>query len=283
MVSLRNLSCCLVGLLVISLAAGDLQAQRGRGGGRFGQGGFGGFGGFGGGGGSLALLAREDVQKELELLDDQIEEVEAAREDQQASMREAFSGFGRGGNRGDRGRGGNRGGDRGKGRDADKGKKGGGEDRLARFRELREKMEKETQEALDEILLPHQSKRLGQLVLQRSLRGGAAQVATALSTGDLADDLKVDEKQGESLQAKARTIEAKLRAQIAKLRQQAQDELLSTLSPAQQREFKDLVGKPFTFVEPERGQGRGRGGQRGGGRGRGGQRGGGRPARPNDA
>ena len=75
MVSLRNLSCCLVGLLVISLAAGDLQAQRGggRGGGRFGQGGFGGFGGFGGGGGSLSLLAREDVQKELELLDDQIE------------------------------------------------------------------------------------------------------------------------------------------------------------------------------------------------------------------
>ena len=276
MVSLRNLSCCLIGVLVISLATSDLQAQRGgnRGGGRFGQGGFGGgFGGFGGG--SLALLAREDVQKELELLDDQIEEIEAARDDQQASIREAFSGFGRGGNRG-------RGGDRGRDRNADKGKKGGGEDRFARFREMREKMEKETQKALDEILLPHQSKRLNQLVLQRSLRGGASQVAAALSRGDLAEGLNVTEKQGESLQAKARTIETKLQAQIAKLRQQAQEELLKSLSPEQQREFKDMVGKPFTFTEPERGRG-GRG-QRGG-RGRGGERGGRseRPRRPNDA
>lgn len=180
-----------------------------------------------------------------------------------------------GGNRG-------RGGDRGRDRNADKGKKGGGEDRFARFREMREKMEKETQKALDEILLPHQSKRLNQLVLQRSLRGGASQVAAALSRGDLAEGLNVTEKQGESLQAKARTIETKLQAQIAKLRQQAQEELLKSLSPEQHREFKDMVGKPFTFTEPERGRG-GRG-QRGG-RGRGGERGGRseRPRRPNDA
>ena len=44
MMSLRRLSCCLVGFMVISLAVSNLHAQRG--GGRFG----GGFGGFGGGG-----------------------------------------------------------------------------------------------------------------------------------------------------------------------------------------------------------------------------------------
>ena len=281
MISLRRLSYCLVGLLVVSLAASNLQAQRG--GGRFG----GGFGGFGGGGSSLELLAREDVQKELELLDDQIAEVEDAREEQRDAVREAFSGFGRGGNRGggDRGARGNRdrqgGGDRGQRRE--------GEDRFARFREMREKMEKQVQASIDKILLPHQSKRLNQLVLQRRLRGGAAQTASTLSSGDLADNLKVSESQGEKLQEKARSIEAKLRKEIAKLRQKAQEELVSSLTPAQQREFKEMVGKPFTFVEPERGRGGfGRGGDRG--RGRGGDRGRGRggdrserPRRPNDA
>ena len=275
MMSLRRLSCCLVGFMVISLAVSNLHAQRG--GGRFG-GGFGGFGGGGfggfGGGGSLELLAREDVQKELELLDDQIAEIEEAREDQRDAVREAFSGFGRGGNRG----GGNR--DRQGG--GDRGQRQGGEDRFARFREMREKMEKQVKESIDKILLPHQSKRLTQLALQRSLRGGAAQAAAALSSGDLAEDLKVSESQGEKLQEKARSIEEKLRKEIAKLRKKAQEELVGSLTPAQQREFKEMVGKPFTFAEPERGRGRGRG--RGGdrGRGRGGDRSE-RPRRPNDA
>ena len=280
MMSLRRLSCCLVGFMVISLAVSNLHAQRG--GGRFG-GGFGGFGGFGGGG-SLELLAREDVQKELELLDDQIAEIEEAREDQRDAVREAFSGFGRGGNRGggDRGARGNR--DRQGG--GDRGQRQGGEDRFARFREMREKMEKQVKESIDKILLPHQSKRLTQLVLQRSLRGGAAQAAAALSSGDLAEDLNVSESQGEKLQEKARSIEEKLRKEIAKLRQKAQEELVSSLTPAQQREFKEMVGKPFTFAEPERGRGRGRGRDRGRGgdrgRGRGGDRSE-RPRRPNDA
>lgn len=275
MMSLRRLSCCLVGFMVISLAVSNLHAQRG--GGRFGGFGGGGFGGFGGGG-SLELLAREDVQKELELLDDQIAEIEEAREDQRDAVREAFSGFGRGGNRG----GGNR--DRQGG--GDRGQRQGGEDRFARFREMREKMEKQVKESIDKILLPHQSKRLTQLSLQRSLRGGAAQAAAALSSGDLAEDLKVSESQGEKLQEKARSIEEKLRKEIAKLRKKAQEELVGSLTPAQQREFKEMVGKPFTFAEPERGRGRGRdrGRGRGGdrGRGRGGDRSE-RPRRPNDA
>ena len=269
MMSLRRLSCCLVGFMVISLAVSNLHAQRG--GGRFGGFGGGGFGGFGGGG-SLELLAREDMQKELELLDDQIAEIEEAREDQRDAVREAFSGFGRGGNRG----GGNR--DRQGG--GDRGQRQGGEDRFARFREMREKMEKQVKESIDKILLPHQSKRLTQLALQRSLRGGAAQAAAALSSGDLAEDLKVSESQGEKLQEKARSIEEKLRKEIAKLRKKAQEELVSSLTPAQQREFKEMVGKPFTFAEPERGRGRGR--DRGRGRGRGGDRSE-RPRRPNDA
>jgi hypothetical protein len=54
------------------------------------------------------------------------------------------------------------------------------------------------------------------------------------------------------LRTKSEELERDLRKKIADLRRQAQDELLSLLTPEQQGKIREMVGEPFEFVEPER-------------------------------
>jgi len=67
------LGCFVIGLLIVGLAEGQQQPKK-----KFG--GFGGFGGGGGGGGGnpLFLINNEQVKKELEITDEQIEKLPAA-------------------------------------------------------------------------------------------------------------------------------------------------------------------------------------------------------------
>ena len=255
---MKKLVCMLTLTLVVGSAVTAEAQRRQR---RQGRGGFnfrGGFGGFGGGGSPLDLLARKDVQKELDLLEDQIKEGEELRSKRQDMIREAFTG-GRGQGGGRRERGG-----------------GGGADRFARLRETMEKVTKEINEELDEILLPHQKKRLDQLALQRQLRGASGS-ARALSRGDLAEKLNISEDQGEKLTETARKIDAETQKQIAQLQIKARNKLLAALKPSQKEKVEEMLGKAFVFDENERSR-RGFGGF--GGRGGGRRGGGGRPERP---
>jgi len=61
-----------VGLIAVGVVTGQQQPQK-----KFGGFGFGGFGGFGGGGpgGTLALINREDVKKELDITQEQLDKV----------------------------------------------------------------------------------------------------------------------------------------------------------------------------------------------------------------
>jgi Spy/CpxP family protein refolding chaperone len=221
----------------------------GRGGFGFGFGGPGGFGGFGGG--SLAdVLRREDVRKELELLEDQVEKLQKLAEARGGQMRDVLAGL----------------------QDLSE------EERREKIRERMEKAQAETEKQIGEVLLPHQMKRLKQLAVQMRLRFGAR----AMLEGSVAEQLGLTEDQKEKLRAKSEQLEEALRKKMAELRQQAQDELVKTLTPDQQAKFKEMVGDGFAFVDqpPQFG---GPGGPQVGGQRRGdGQRGGGdRPRRPN--
>lgn len=243
----------LVAVTVVSFSATDLMAQRG--GGRPG-GGFGGFGGGFGGGSVLDLAAREDVQKHLDLLPDQVDDLKKLADAERAGMRERFSGLDFGALR-----------------------NGSEEDRAAAREKMQEVMRKataETQKKVDAILLPHQSKRLSQLAMQRRLRGG---VSSAFGNEELAGQLGISNRQREELQAKARAAEEELREKVAKLREEMQADLLAALTPEQRAKYESLIGAPFEFAQDER-PAFGRGGQ-GGGRpgGGGGGQGGGRPTR----
>jgi hypothetical protein len=231
---------------VVAIVATPSWAQPGGGRGGFGggRGGFGGPGGFGGGD-MAGLLRNESVQKELELLDDQIEELQGLAESQRESFRDAFQGL----------------------QDLSR------EERMAKFREVMEKNREEQEKQIGKVLLPHQMKRLKQIQFQQRTRGGIGRVA---GNEGLSNELGITEAQREKLQQKAQEVEEEIRAKLNELREQAQAELLSVLTPAQQAKWKELAGEPFEmqFTPPQRGAG-GQPGNFGGRGGFGGQRGGG--------
>lgn len=215
-------------------------AQQGRPGGPGGFG-FGGFGGFGGGGGLLALAGNEQIAKELELSDAQVEKLTALRDKIAADLRGQFQG---GGNFRDL----------------------SDEERRARFDEIRKKAEEvraTAEKEMDAILLPHQRDRIRQISLQMSLRGGGAQ--GALSRPEIAEALSIDDAQKEKLREAAEAAQKELEEGTRKLREAARQKILDVLTPDQKAKWEKMIGEPFEFDF-----GRGQGGP--GGRGPGGER-----------
>jgi Spy/CpxP family protein refolding chaperone len=232
------------------------------GGGRFGQGG-GGFGGFGGAATSASLLGNEGVQKELELVDDQLTKIKAIQDKSREGLRELFQGAGGGNNN------------------------LSDEERTARREEMQKKMQ-ERNAALDkeftEVLLPHQRERLAQLKVQANLQR-LGTVGT-LTSKEVADQLGITEDQATKLKDANEAINKELNEKIAKLRDETRAKLLESLTASQREKWTKIQGEKFDgnlggggFGGTFGGQG-GRGGQPGAPGGRGGQpggRGGNRP------
>ena len=158
------------------------------------------------------------------------------------------------------------------------------EERIAKFREIRDAQTKEAKEQLAEILLPHQMERLSQIGYQLSSQNGIR--------GALAEKLELTEKQEEELKERGAELLKELNEEVAKLREEMNAKLISeVLTSKQQKQYKELVGEPFRLQRTTGGRGGdrgtgGRGGDRGtdrGGRGgRGGDRGGDRGGRGGD-
>ncbi len=145
-----------------------------------GPGGMGMMGGmFGGRAAELMLLAREDVQKHLELVDDQLDQLTKMREGM--DMRQMFGQL----------------------RDLPE------EERAAKMRELMQTAQQKIEGQLDEILLPHQAERLKQLAMQWQMRGPGG-----LASDTVAESLGIDESQRDKLRTKARELEQQLRKKL---------------------------------------------------------------------
>jgi hypothetical protein len=185
---------------------------------------------------------REDVQKELEMLQGQIDDIRELSEDRRGGTRDMFSGL----------------------QDIED-----PDERMAKARELREKAAADLEAEIAKILLPHQLTRARQLAYQQRLRGGTGRALTG--GGSLVEELGITESQLEKLRAVNEELQEELRQKIAELQEDAEKELLKVLTFQQQAKLKKLVGEPFEFQQGEGGVG-GRGGQgQGGVQGRGGR------------
>ena len=240
----------LAAILAIFMSVDVVMAQPGRGGGGsiFGQ------------VTQLSLLGQEAVQKELELVEDQLEFINDIRDRQREGMRELFMGA----------------------RDRFQGMSD--DERRKAFEDIQKKMQESNKEleaeALEE-LLPHQTARLKQLLAQAQTRRNGGPTSGRLSEG-LIEELGLTDKQVEELKAKAEEVSAKLKEKVAKLQAQAQEEIFSSvLSKDQHAKYKELMGDSFEFEERSRFGGGDRGGRGGGDRGgdRGGRGGGDRGGR----
>jgi len=243
---MRAWTAVLVFGLGVALIAGTALAQPpgGRGGQRGPRGPFG-FGP-GGGMGVQFLLRSEKIQKELELTDDQKAELQKIAEQAREKMREAFQ---------------------------------SGQRDPQRFRQLQE----ETNKAIQNVLLPHQQKRLNQIQLQL---GG---IALAVEREDVRKELGISEEQltkireardkvreelrGQRPPQGERPDPAQMRERFREMRQKVEEAVLSVLTDEQKKKWNDMIGEKIDidfselFPAPAGGPGGpgGPGARRGGG------------------
>jgi Spy/CpxP family protein refolding chaperone len=176
------------------------------------------------------LLQSEQVQKELELVDDQKTKLNEIRDKAMAKMREAFG-------------------------DREALKNLSAEERKTRFAEAGKKLAaqaEETKKEIEGVLVPQQIGRLNQIALQ--VRGVAAlqdkEVQQALGiTSDQMDKMK---SIGDASREKFRSAMEGLsgqerRAKFQELRKQVEDEVVGVLTSEQKEKFDKMKGPKFEF------------------------------------
>ena len=206
-----------------------------------------GFGGGGGGFNVIMLLGSEQVQKELELVDDQKAQLKTMQEEMRAQFTAAFAGV----------------------QDLSE------EERRKRFEEMRAKGEetmKQLRAKVEEILLPQQMDRLRQINLQ-------VQGTRALNEPEVAEALGITEEQKTQLAAIRDELRKKFeeqrtagqgnqgtqadrearRARIQEMMKESQDRVMAVLTDEQKAKFEELKGEKFELdMSQFRGQGGGR-------------------------
>ena len=123
--------------------------------------------------------------------------------------------------------------------------------RMERYYEDSKSLGEQTDKAVEKILLPHQRRRLDQILLQMQMRNTGYGSASALGNEDLTKALGITEEQQEKL----RQTEQELRTEIQrktqefykKLNEESREELLSVLTPAQRQKLRDLLGNDFEW------------------------------------
>jgi hypothetical protein len=236
----RNFSLLVVVALLAALLFGSSAlAQPGRGGG---PGGFGGPGGMMGGGGLLRLAMNEAVQKECEILEDQVAELRQLDEKLRAERGQT---------------------ERPDWRNMSE------EDRQAAMEQMREQMAKQAAAAnqeVEKILLPPQVKRLKEIALQqqgiRALTND--EVATALNLNATQKEkiaAQLEENQGQMRDRMQGIDRENLREEMAKIRTEMEGKVLAILTNAQKAKFEEMKGEAFEMPQPQFGGPGGRGGQ----------------------
>ena len=212
------------------------------------RGGPGGAGGLFGGGGIANLLQTQEVQHELELNEDQLEKLRAMGDEVRNQIRDETQGeFQRL-------------------RDATDEERQASIDKIrGRVDELRKAGEAKVQK----LLLPHQWDRLKQVELQQRLQQGGA---SALTEGELADTLGLNDGQKEQLRQKSEEVQKELQEKIRQLRTDARNQLMDVLTSEQRAKLESMMGDQFNL--PENAAGPPRFGRRGGRNGRGNRAGG---------
>lgn len=198
-----------------------------------------------GGSTALMLVMREDVQKEINLIDDQIEELNVLRSEFRDSMRAEMQEMRNSG---------------------------------AGTQEIRDKMGEMTGEFIEkskEVLLEEQLERLNQIVFQAGMSRDPGQ--TLKKQFDLSDE------QIEDFEAASKENQEQAEKEIAEIMRKYQDKALTVLPEDVQKGIKEARGETFAEarnIGRQRRRGGQRGGQRGDGQRRGGQRGGDEGGRP---
>ncbi len=229
----RKITVSALAMLLMIAVCSTAQAQ-----GRLGRGSFGGFGGDP----LLSLVRIDKVLEELEVIDDQKEQIQkivdgSRGERPQVNFRELSE-----------------------------------EERekaLAEFREKAQARFAEARKKLDDVLLPHQLKRLKEISIQN-------QGIRALADKELAKAIGMTDEQQEELVSIQEGIaesfrelfrggqdRENIREKMTELREKSQSDIMAVLTDDQKQKFEEMKGEPFKMPERQFRGGRRRPGQSG--------------------
>jgi hypothetical protein len=163
-----------------------------------------------------SMLSNPSVQKDLELVGDQLKQVQDLQADFARQMRDQMGDI----------------------------KKGGlSPDRLKGLPELMKKLREQQREQMQGVLLPHQVERLKQVAFQTHMKQAGAE--GALSSEQVKEELGITDEQIERLKKRSKEIKAKLAEDMEKLKEKAQQELLMELTADQRAKIKEMTGDKY--------------------------------------
>jgi hypothetical protein len=166
---------------------------------------------------STSLLNWGQVHKELELIDEQIQQIHTIQNEMRRKQADLMRQLGPDGLR--------------------------HPDVSVAMREEMKEIRDKARDDLEKLLLPHQHERLQQISRRMAMQRRGT--ASGLTSDALADELGLTDEQKQRLQERGREIEEEVRQEIARLRKKAEDKLLAELTPAQREKLTQLLGNEF--------------------------------------
>lgn len=160
---------------------------------------------------ALMSLAREDVCKDLELVDEQLQSVSELISRVPKRLIELMAGL------------------------AELPEA----ERRARIKQFKDQQQRD----IERVLLPHQVKRLRQIGFQ--FRINSRDVGNALTSAEVVEALAITGEQLEHLRTIQPDVEIAYREQLLRVRQEAVGRMLAELTPAQRQKWKELAGSLF--------------------------------------
>ena len=119
----------------------------------------------------------------------------------------------------------------------------------ADFGQLIGDLRQQQQDQISSILLPNQQKRLQQVSRQMSMQRRGTSKAL---TGKLAEELGITAEQRKRIQAKSKELKKDLEEKIAELKANAKKQLLNELTAGQKEKLKELLGDEFVQKKEDR-------------------------------
>lgn len=170
---------------------------------------------------NLSWLLYPQIQSELDLVPDQKAAIEKIRNEMNTKLQESYKEL----------------------KDVEPA------ERQKKYYEMYVKLGAETDKRVEEVLLPHQSKRIRQIGLQMRLANSGYGSAAALNSEDIAKELGITPEQIEELKKREvelrQEIQEKTREFYKKLNEESREKLMSVLTSAQRQKLKDLEGDKF--------------------------------------
>jgi hypothetical protein len=181
---------------------------------------------------SVNWLFNPQIQKELEVVPEQLEKLKQIRTEMYKKRSELYKSY----------------------REMDP------SERQKKYSEMSKTLGEEAEKKIKEVLLETQLDRLRQIMLQMKLRNTYGS-ASALAGDDVAKALGLTDEQVKQLREKEQKIRADMQKKTQefykKLREEAREELLGVLSEEQRKKLEGLTGEKFEWQPMQRRGGQG--------------------------